>query len=208
MVSIPRRLAVVTSSAALFVGLVAPSPALAAPIVRNGGFETGDTTGWNVSNVGNGTWMVYDEPGDPNGFEVIHPPRGSFAIVTSQTGPGSHLLHQKVRLPEGQRLRLRFILWYRSGAPIAVRDTLSYKGAENQQFRMDILRVRAPLWSLDSNDILATAFRTRVGDPKRFEERLIRENLSRFAGRTVRLRFAEVDNQDFFQVVIDAVRIV
>jgi hypothetical protein len=152
--------------------------------------------------------MVYDHPDDPDGFRVIHPPQGTFAIVTSQTGPGSHVLHQKVRLPLENQVRLRFILWYRSNAPIAVRDTLSHQTGENQQFRMDILKARAPLRSLDPNDILATAFRTRVGDPRKFDQRLIGKSLSRFAGRTVRLRFAEVDNQGFFQVVIDAVRIV
>jgi hypothetical protein len=117
-------------------------------------------------------------------------------------------LLQEVRLPEGERLRLRFILWYRSRAPIAVRDNFAHEGAPNQQFRVDILRRRAPARSLDPQDILATAFRTLEGDPRRLPRQTIGKRLTRFGGRTVLLRFAEVDNEGNFQVVVDAVRIV
>ena len=50
-------------------------------------------------------------------------------------------------------------------------------------------------------------YRTEPGDPALQGYRTIRTSLTPFAGRTVRLRFAEVDNQGNFQVGIDQVRI-
>ena len=79
---------------------------------------------------------------------------------------------------------------------------------DNQQFRVDVLRPRARLRILNPRAILATAFRTREGDPESLSLRTISKDLTRLGGRTVRLRFAEVDNQGNFHVVIDRVRIV
>jgi hypothetical protein len=61
---------------------------------------------------------------------------------------------------------------------------------------------------LATGDVLATIFRTRVGDRNRIAPQLVRRDLSRFEGRTVRLRSAEVDNQDYFQAGVDAVRLI
>ena len=207
MTATPRRVALALALAALLVGAAAP-PALAAPIVRNGSFETGDRTGSRLSDRGEGTWTVYDDPGDIDG-PVIDPPHGEFAIATEQPGPGSHVLHQKVRLPEGERLRLKFALSYESGPSIETPNTLRHNaGVDNQQFRVDVLKPRARLRILNPRAILATAFRTREGDPESLSLRTISKDLTRLGGRTVRLRFVEVDNQGNFHVVLDRVRIV
>ena len=47
-----------------------------------------------------------------------------------------------------------------------------------------------------------------AGDPPLQGYRTITTSLTPFAGRTVRLRFAEVDNQGNFHVGIDQVRII
>jgi hypothetical protein len=73
---------------------------------------------------------------------------------------------------------------------------------------MDILKPGAALRTMDPAKILATAFRTRAGDPRMLDQCTISLDLSSFAGRLVRLRFAEVDTEGFFNVVIDWVRIV
>jgi hypothetical protein len=206
MRSTPRRVALALALTALLVGAAAP-PALAAPIVKNGSFETGDRSRWRLSDRGDGTWSVYDDPSDIDG-PVIEPPHGEFAIATEQPGPGSHVLHQRVRLPDGERLRLKFLLSYDSAAPIETPNTLGHGGVANQQFRVDVLKPRANLRTLNPRAILATAFRTREGDPESLGLRTISKGLTRFGGRAVRLRFVEVDNQGNFHVVIDRVRIV
>jgi hypothetical protein len=50
-------------------------------------------------------------------------------------------------------------------------------------------------------------FRTRRGDPRTTEPTKVSENISRFAGRTVRLRLVEVDNQGNFSAAVDAVKL-
>jgi hypothetical protein len=188
------------------VALLSSSFAVAAPIVTNGSFETGNRSGWGVNNRGNGNWVVYRNPNNVDGG--INPPHGHYAIITQQNGPGSHVLHQGVRLPQHGTLRLRFILQYESSAPIITDDSLRHNGDENQQFRMDILKRGAELRTLNPSDILATAFRTMEGDPQQLSKRTVTKNISHLRGRRVRLRFVEVDNQGNFYVVIDHVRIV
>lgn len=207
--SASRTVAILAASLGLFLGFAPPSSAVVVKgLVANGNFETGDHTGWRISDLGSGTWKVYEHRQDIQP-PVISPPEDEFAIASRQGGPGSHILHQMVRLPEVGQHRLKFILWYRSRAPIASRDTLSHQGSSpNQQFRMDILKPGAALRTMDPADILATAFRTSTGDPRMLDLSTISLDLSSLAGRRVRLRFAEVDNQDFFNVVIDWVRIV
>jgi hypothetical protein len=202
------RTVAIMASIALFLGVAPPSSAVVVRrLVANGTFETGDHTGWGISDRGSGTWQVYEHRQDilP---PVISPPEGDFAIASRQGGPGSHILHQRVRLPEGGQHRLKFILWYRSRGRITTPDTLSHEAGPNQQFRMDILKPGAALRTMDPAKILATAFRTRAGDPRMLDQCTISLDLSSLAGRLVRLRFAEVDTEGFFNVVIDWVRIV
>jgi hypothetical protein len=203
-----RRVPILATSLALLLGFAPPSSAVVVRgLVANGNFETGDHTGWGISDRGSGTWKVYEHRQDIQP-PVISPPVDEFAIASRQGGPGSHILHQVVRLPESGQHRLKFNLWYRSNAPITTPDSLSHEVKPNQQFRMDILKPRVALRTMDPADILATAFRTSSGDPRMLDLCTISLDLSSLAGRLVRLRFAEVDNQGFFNVVIDWVRIV
>jgi hypothetical protein len=155
------RKALIPALLAAVMALLSASFAVAAPIVENGSFETGDLTGWGLSDRGNGTWEVYDDPSEVDGG--IDPPHGTFAIITQQGGPGSHVLHQRVRLPGRGQLRLKFVLWYDSSARLVSNDSLSHRGQDNQQFRMDILKPGATLRTLNPDAILATIFRTRTG---------------------------------------------
>jgi hypothetical protein len=75
----------------------------------------------------------------------------------------------------------------------------------NQQYRVEIPKPPGTPFSIEPGDVLATVLRTRPGDlPAR---RPISQvfDLSSFAGSTVRLRFAEVDNLSMFPAGVDAV---
>jgi hypothetical protein len=179
--------------------------------VPNGGFETGDFTGWNVRNQidGSGDWFVYSGTLSPlSGFDIAAPPQGNFAATTDQTGPGSHVLYRNIKLASGMEHRLSFYLYYenRAGEFFTPR-TLDYTVFPNQQYRVDILRPKANPFTVDPDDIRATLFRTRVGDPNSLPPTLMTFDLTRFAGKTVRLRFAEVDNQFYFLASVDRVRV-
>jgi hypothetical protein len=77
----------------------------------------------------------------------------------------------------------------------------------NQQYRVDVMKPTAPVNSLNPADILATVFATKVGDSETMSPTQFSVDLTPFAGQTVRLRFANVDNEYFFNAGVDAVSI-
>lgn len=200
-------LAVVAATLAL-----AGSPAWAAS-VTNGDFENGNLNGFTVANQrgSDGDWFAYsnaDPPTDSCSGVLEPPPQGDFAATTDQDSPGSHVLYQDIALKTNAKHRLSFTLYYESDDPIASPNTLNYTiNQENQQYRVDIMKPGAPVFSVAPDDVLATVFRTRAGDPQTLAPTRISFDLTRFAGRTVRLRFAEVDNQNCFNASVDAIKV-
>jgi hypothetical protein len=72
---------------------------------------------------------------------------------------------------------------------------------------VDVLKPNANPFTVKNKAILRTLFQTEVGDPNQLAPKLLTFNLTPFAGKTVRLRFAEVDNQLFFLASVDRVRV-
>ena len=177
---------------------------------RNGGVGSNVFAGWTVVDLPeeNGSWFVQTDAASPlNGFIAFTPPAGQFAAMTDQIGPGTHILYQDVKVPHGQStLRFRVSLFNQVGVYFAP-NTLRSDRVPNQQFRVDIM---APLARVDGlgQGVLKRVFRTEPGDPPLQGYTTISTSLTPFAGRTVRLRFVEVDNQGNFQVGIDQVRII
>ena len=179
--------------------------------VPNGGFETGDFSRWKQANQsgGSGRWFVYSGTTSPLSLSTIAaPPQGNFAATTDQDSPGSHVLYRNIKLAAGQKHVLSFFLYYDNlaGAFFA-RNTLDYTVEPNQQYRVDLLRPQANPFTVNSDKVLRTLFRTKPGDPNTRGPRLRTYNISQYAGRTVRLRFAEVDNQGNFLASVDRVRV-
>ena len=194
----------------VFVAAVAAcwaTAALAAPLA-NGDFETGSLAGWTGLNAGaNSGFIVYSgTPSEPAGI-VAAPPQGTYAVVTVQTSPGRAILYQDVTLPAAGTITLSLDVYYQAAASIATPPTLAYTGAANEQFRVDVLDTAAPVDSLAGADILADVFATHVGDPQTLAPTPVSVDLSAFAGQTVRLRLAEVDNQSNFQASVDDISI-
>ena len=197
-----------TALLGVLILLAVPAVSSAATIV-NGGFETGSFTGWTVANQpgGSGDWFVYTGTSTPlNGFPVAAPPEGTHAAVTDQGGPGSHVLYQEVALESGFGHTLSFDVYYENQAGFfAAPPTLDFNVFPNQQYRVDVLRATADPTSTAPGDVLATVFQTREGDPPSLPPTRISFDLTPFAGMTVRIRFAEVDNQLFFNASVDNV---
>jgi hypothetical protein len=199
--------------AALFVSV---RPVSAAEILINGGFE-GGFAGWTtVSQVGgnpNGAWYVQSGAGSPfNGFPVASPPEGLFAAMTDQSGAGSHVLYQDFIVPVGvSSASLDFMHFVANRAQAFVTpDTLAFNTGPNQQARVDIITTTANVFSVAAGDVLLNLFRTQVGDPLIMQAyALVSTDLTAFLqaheGQTLRLRFAEVDNQLFFNYGVDDV---
>ena len=202
-----RRFAALSSIAAS-LALVAPSSAGAATVV-NGDFETGDLSGWQVNGIGlfgsGGLWFASEASEiPPECSECPPPPQGNFAAV-GVTVDGRQILYQDLALEPNQTHEIALTAYYVSlFGGIQAPNTLDPQPVEfveseflvpNQQYRIDIMRPAAPLDSLDPEDILATVFANKTGDPKTMASTQLRANLTPFAGQTVRLRMAVVGDR-------------
>jgi uncharacterized repeat protein (TIGR01451 family) len=161
-------------------------------LLINGGFETGDFTGWMTVNGGYGAWVINDGTLDPDGPEGTNPPfAGRFDAMVAQIGGGSHLLFQDVFIPP-DALTAEWSWWDR------IRNHTAYF-APNQGFRAEVR---------DTNHaVLATAFTTQPGDPLLADWQRRRFDLAPFRGRVVRLAFYEEDSTGYFNVLLDDVSV-
>jgi hypothetical protein len=193
--------------------LIAPASARAAELLLNGGFEAG-LAGWTVVDQagGSGSWFSQTGTLSPlNGFTVSAPPEGFLAAMTDQFGPGSHVMYQDFVVPTGvTSASLDFQYYIQNQADVFFTpDTLDYTVSPNQQARVDIITTTADPFSVAVADVLLNLYQTQVGDPATSGYTLISTILTAFLqaheGETLRLRFAEVDNQLFFLNGVDAV---
>jgi carbohydrate binding protein with CBM4/9 domain len=214
--SIPSSvLAALASVSAILLALLAPPSAGAATVV-NGDFEAGALSGWQVQNSSyngsEGSWYEYE------GAESSQPPaQGTYAATTDQEGSGTHILYQDVALEPGFTHTLSMTVYYDSHAPLTnpMPNTLNSSGGpsattfeqSNQQYRIDVIRPSAPIDSLSPSDVLTTVFATKAGDPETLSPTVVTASLTPFAGQTVRIRLAEVDNENPFNAEVDAVSI-
>jgi uncharacterized repeat protein (TIGR01451 family) len=161
-------------------------------LLINGGFETGDFTGWNMVSGGYGAWVINDGTLDPDGPEGTNTPlAGRFNAMVMQSGGGHHVLYQDVFIPP-DALSAEWSWWDK------IRNHTAYF-APNQVFRAEVR---------DTNHaVLATAFTTQPGDPLLAEWQPRRFDLAPFRGRLVRLAFYEEDSTGYFNVLLDDVSV-
>jgi hypothetical protein len=212
-----------TLVAALALGASAASGAK----VENGNFERGNLSGWQTTyyphpDVPGGEWFVYGDimrPDARRGGDVPPPPQGQFGALTDQGTASAQILSQAVDLAPGKRHKLRFKLAYSNqntlNRPTHRRGDLSgfitprtlRLNRTNQQFRMDVMKPGAPIKSVKGKHVLESVYRTDRGDPNVRGFRTIRANLTPYAGKKVRLRFAVVATEAPLNAAIDAVKI-
>jgi CubicO group peptidase (beta-lactamase class C family) len=177
-------------------------------------FESGGLTGWRAVGGGSGGWFVYTngskapDPArsDPNvPFDVPDPPQGRFAAVSDTNGPGTRILYRDVRL-DG-RFRLHLTVFHAGVGGLSSPQSLAYDESEaNEQFRIDLVPPSAPIDSVAQGDVLAHIFATSPEDPDRREPSIVSVDVSRWAGRTVRLRLAVTDNRGPLRAGVDDIR--
>lgn len=203
------------------IAAIGVSAAIAAG-VRNGGFERG-LSGWDTSERGGGDWASVDATRaaaiDPR---LLGPKAGEREAVVSQDGPGSNLLLQDLKLKADRRHRLSLWIQYRNQAPrFASPNTFDVAGVplsgsargggpsapDNQQLRVEVIKSSAPIRTVKQKQILATVLRTMPGDRRNSKWHRYGVNLSRYAGKTVTLRIAEIDNLGPLLVGVDAVKL-
>jgi hypothetical protein len=196
---------------AAIAAVLATAGAANAASIDNGSFTNG-LTGWTSVSHGSGSWQQVQFVGPSghlqNGFTVPTDSGQPYAAGTTQTGPGDHTLYQDVALETGQSHLLSLDWYYNNyNGTFSTPTSLSYLTYPNQQARIDVVDPSAPLGTLSPSNILATIMATPAGSPAVSGWHHDTVDLSAFAGRTVRLRFAMVDNQYYFALAVTNVHI-
>ena len=125
--------------------------------------------------------------------------------MSDANGPGTRILYRDVKL-DG-RFRLHLSVFYAGVGGLRSPRTLAYdEPGANEQFRIDLLAPSAPIDSVAQGDVLVNIFKTSAGDPDRREPSTVSVDVSRWAGRTVRLRLAATDNGGPLRAGVDDIR--
>jgi CubicO group peptidase (beta-lactamase class C family) len=212
-----QRRAAVLGALALS-GWLMPSPGCAQPpkAIVFDDFESGSLANWKMAYGGSGAWFVYSDGktapdptrSDPNvPFDVPNPPQGKFAAVTDMQGGGTRILYRDAKLDGRFRLHLA-VFYVNMSDGFSSPGTLDFNLLEpNQQLRIDLMTPSSPIDSLAKGDVLVNVFHTSPGDPARREPTTVSVDLSPWAGQTVRLRIAGVDNTGPMRVGVDDIRL-
>lgn len=190
-----------------------------ANLITNGDFSAG-LTGWTVTTQAGSSstsWFA-DTVGTTTPLSGLSTSAagggaGGYA-VTDQTGPGATALTQSFTVAPGSTVTVMFDMFVNdwSGAgPIANAAGLDFTAGSNQHARVDILAAGAGALSTLPADIVATLlapFNDPFGsNPNPFTAYSF--DISSFVGGggTFQIRFAEVDNQGFFNAGVDNVTV-
>ena len=163
-------------------------------ILVNGGFESGDFSGWVKVNTDAGGFVINDGTLDPDGPEDPVPPfTGRFAVVSQQTGAGRNVIYQEVTISAGAiSARLSWSDRIRNQASIFVDP--------DQEFRVEIRST--------DDQVLAIAYSTNPGDTLLNDWTNRSFDLAEFVGQTIRIAFVEEDSFGFFNVHLDNISVV
>jgi Fibronectin type III domain len=199
----------------LLAGILTPA-AHAAELVVNGGFEQNAGAG----SMGFSGWQTMSQPGSQGGFyaqqgsqsaltpvAVAAPSQGVFAAMSDQPGPGAHALYQDIAIPSGKSATLSVQVYLQNAAaPSVAPATLDFLTVPNQQARIDIMDPAAP-WNDVGAGVLANVFQWSGGATAGGYQSIQRD-VTAYAGRTIRLRLAEVDNRQSLFFGVDAVSVI
>ncbi len=194
------------------------TPAFAAELITNGGFETGTFAGWS-SNVqsgsnGNRTIAAVGASGPISGSPTAaNGAGGNFFALSDQGGPGAYSLTQLFTIASGTTsaiLTFQMFNQNQAGAGSVNPAGLDYTFSPNQHARVDILTAGASAFSTAPGDIVANLY---LGDDGSGVQPYLNYNfnllgLGLTAGNSYQIRFGQVDNQFFFQQGVDNVSII
>lgn len=179
-------------------------------VLLNPGFEANPASldSWSsfVQPGSFGSWFVQTGTVSPlNSFPVQPPPEGIHAAMNDEGGPATHILYQDFIVPANAVLS--FDLYARSQIAwiVPVPESLDYTAGANQHIRVDIMDPTAAIEDVGAGVLQNLFITDPVNDPLEFGYITVTADLSRFAGRLVRLRFAAVLNQFFLNTGIDNV---
>ena len=210
-----RRVASVVTGVAAVLTWATMASASQIELVTNGNFEVGTLAGWTVNDLagGSGTFS-FDTPGTTTPISA-HPTlstaaNGTGYAVSDQLGPGTHALRQTINVSTSYSVILTFDMFANDwdSGPIFGGQGLNHVGAANQFARVDLLTAGATAFDTGAG-VVSNFFNGVDGgaDPNAFTHYSIDITSLVGAGGTFQLRFAETDNQLYFNLGVDNVSV-
>ncbi len=195
--------------------LLAPLGAHAGELITNGGFETGDFTGWSVQEAGTiGAVSVESGVLTPNSLKPTEgPASGTYYALMDDPFASANALIQTFSTGPVHSAVLSFNMFVNdhnpSGQvfvdPTGLDATTGGSYSPNQHARVDLLTASAS--PFDTGAGVLKTFYLGGGTGRLFNNPYTEFNVTDVlaAGGTFQLRFAEVNNQGFFNVGVDNV---
>ena len=188
-------------------------------LITNGGFETGDFTGWtlNTESGSQGQGSFYNQtaatalPVEPN--QTVGPASGSRYAIASEGGATADALSQTFTVPgPSGKVTLSYDMFVNSFASSVIgAQGLDFKGAPNQQARVDLLTSTALPLSTAPLDLLQTFYdgvdSAATANPHPYTHYTFDITSLVGQGGTYTLRFAQVDNQNVLALGVDNVSV-
>jgi len=210
----PKQLCVAAAVASALLVAIA-QPAAGAPVLTNGDFETGSLAGWTETDQlgGSGSWFA-STPGAATPLSGIATsaaggsPHGTTYAVSDQGGPGSHALTQSFTVGAGLSLVLNWDMFINNSDSGPFGTGLDYTVTPTQVGRVDILSAGAGAFDVGAG-VLQNCFLggTPGSIPNDFAAQSCDISATVAGGGTFQVRFAETDNQLFFNMGVDNVSI-
>lgn len=196
--------------ATAFAAMLAVPAGAATELLTNGGFETGDFTGWTASVFAssNGTVEVTSGSAAPvSGLSVVGPSEGSHHVLTGQSGPGAYSVMQGFTVPGSPGdLLLSFDIFAATDADLFDNGLDPFCCGATQHTRVDILAAGSGAFELGPavvHTVLAPFIDGSFGVPYRSVLADLTGILA--PGGSYLLRFAQTDNAGFFTMGVDNV---
>ncbi len=193
------------------MGFAVSAHATPVNLLTNGGFETGDFTGWTASIQpgSNGSVAVVNNGGAAPFFGTLplNAAGGSYVAATGQNGPGSYSLTQSFTVAPGTSdVTVSFDLFVNAFAGFASTDpNRDFNVSPNENAQVDILTGSANPFTTAAGDIIATLYGPSTSGANPWTT--FNQDLGALAAGTYQIRFAETDNQSNFNLAVDNVSV-
>jgi hypothetical protein len=192
------------------------SLAYGAQLLVNGGFETGNFSGWTVANQagsfpGSNFFVLSGTVLPLSGLTTVGPASGSFYAVSDAAGSGTHALLQTFTVSgPASSVVLSYRLFANSyGGSFVNPIGLDFTDGANQHARVDILSAGASAFTTTTGLLQNFYLGVDAGsNPHAYTNYSFDITSLVGAGGTFQIRFAEVDNQLFFNLGVDNVSII